>query len=102
MLHSGNSVLSDAAGAEKCSNTVVQAKEFKMLRQLFKSMVVARQAAAAIETLNHMSDRQLEDIGFTRANYVQKIKASVLAELDAQDAAKAASAPVNANLVGTV
>ena len=102
MLHSGNSVLSDAAGAEKCSNTAVQAKEFKMLRQLFKSMVVARQAAAAIETLNHMSDRQLEDIGFTRANYVEKIKASVLAELDAQDAAKAASAPVNANLVGTV
>ena len=64
-----------------------------MLRQLFKSMVVARQAYAAIETLNHMSDRQLEDIGFTRANYVEKIKASVLAELDAQDAAKALKAP---------
>ena len=73
-----------------------------MLRKLFKSMVVARQAAAAIETLNHMSDRQLEDIGFTRATYVDQIKASVLAELDAQDAAKAASAPVNANLVGAV
>ena len=69
-----------------------------MLRQLFKSMVVARQAAAAIETLNHMSDRQLEDIGFTRATYVDQIKASVLAELDAQDAAKAASAPVNDKL----
>ena len=66
MLHSGNSVLSDAAGAEKCYHTVVVAKELKMLRQLFKSMVVARQAAAAIETLNYMSDRQLKDIGFTR------------------------------------
>lgn len=73
-----------------------------MLRQLFKSMVVARQAAAAIETLNHMSDRQLEDIGFTRATYVDQIKASVLAELDAQDAEKTASAPVNTNLVGAV
>ena len=102
MLHSGNSVLSDAAAAEKCYNTVVQAKEFKMLRQLFKSMVVARQAAAAIETLKHMSDRQLEDIGFARATYVDQIKASILAELDAQDAAKAASVPVNANLVGAV
>ena len=102
MLHSGNSVLSDAADAEKCYNAVVQAKELKMLRQLFKSMVVARQAAAAIETLNHMSDRQLEDMGFTRANYVEKIKASVLAELDAQDAAKAIKAPVNENLVGAV
>ena len=102
MLHSGNSVLSDAAGAEKCYHTVVLAKELKMLRQLFKSMVVARQAAAAIETLNYMSDRQLEDIGFTRENYVEKIKASVLAELDAQDAPKALKAPVNENLVGAV
>ena len=102
MLHSGNSVLSDAAAAEKCDTTIIQAKELKMLRQLFKSMVVARQASAAIETLNHMSDRQLEDIGFTRANYVEKIKASVLAELDAQDAAKALKAPVNEKLVGAV
>jgi len=102
MLHNGNSVLSDAADAEKCFAPIVQAKELKMLRQLFKSMVVARQAAAAIETLNHMSDRQLEDIGFTRANYVEKIKANVLAELDAQDAAKELKEPVNENLVGAV
>ena len=102
MLHSGNSVLSDAADAEKCYNKVVEVKELKVLRRLFRSMVVARQAAAAIETLNHMSDRQLEDMGFTRANYVEKIKASVLAELDAQDAAKALKAPVNENLVGAV
>ena len=102
MLHSGNSVLSDAAAAEKCDTTIIQAKELKMLRQLFKSMVVARQAAAAIETLNYMSDRQLEDIGFTRENFVEKIKASVLAELDAQDTAKALKAPVNENLVGAV
>ena len=73
-----------------------------MLRQLFKSMVVSRQTAAAIETLNHMSDRQLEDIGFTRATYVDQIKANVLAELDAKDAAKAPKAPVNENLVGAV
>ena len=65
-------------------------------------MVVARQAAAAIETLNRMSDRQLEDIGFTRENYVEKIKANVLVELDAQDAAKALKAKVNANLMSAV
>jgi len=35
-------------------------------------MVVARQAAAAIETLNRMSDRQLEDIGFTHGHFVKK------------------------------
>ena len=102
MLHSGNSVLSDAAAAEKCYATIIQAKELKMLRQLFKSMVVARQASAAIEALRFMSDRDLEDIGFTRATYVEQIKARVLAELDAADEQEAVLAPVNPNLVGTV
>ena len=73
-----------------------------MLRQLFKSMVVARQASAAIEALRFMSDRDLEDIGFTRATYVEQIKARVLAELDAADAQESALAPVNPNLVGAV
>ena len=73
-----------------------------MLRQLFKSMVVARQASASIEALRFMSNRDLEDIGFTRATYVDQIKARVLAELDAADEQKAALAPVNPNLVGTV
>ena len=92
----------DYAGAEKHYNTVVQAKKFKMLRQLFKSMVVVRQSAAAIETVNYMSDRQLEDISFTRATYVDQIKASVLAELDAAEEQKVVVALVNPNLVGTV
>ena len=73
-----------------------------MLRQLFKSMVVARQASAAIEALKYMSDRDLEDIGFTRATYVEQIKARVLAELDAADAQESALAPVNPNLIGAV
>ena len=73
-----------------------------MLRQLFKSMVVARQASAAIEALRFMSDRDLEDIGFTRATYVEQIKAAVLAELDAADEQEAVLAPVNSNLVGAV
>ena len=58
--------------------------------------------AAAIETLKHMSDRQLEDISFTRATSVDQIKARVLAELDAADEQKAVLAPVIPNLVGTV
>ena len=81
---------------------VVEVKEKRMLRQLFKSMVVARQASAAIEALRFMSDRDLEDIGFTRATYVEQIKARVLAELDAADEQEAALAPVNPNLVGAV
>ena len=49
-----------------------------------------------------MSDRDLEDIGFTRATYVEQIKARVLAELDAADAQESALAPVNPNLIGAV
>ena len=45
-----------------------------MLRQIFKSLIVARQASAAFETLSHLSDHQLQDIGFTRATYVTKSK----------------------------
>ena len=63
---------------------------------------MARQAAAAIETLKHMPDRQLEDIGFIRATYVEQIKARFLAELEAADEQKAVVAPVNPNLVGAV
>ena len=74
-----------------------------MLRQLFKSMVVARQASRCNRSLEaFMSDRHLEDIGFTRATYVEQIKASVLAELDAADEQEAVLAPVNPNLVGAV
>jgi uncharacterized protein YjiS (DUF1127 family) len=102
MLHSGNSDFTTSKAKKVTYLRVVEAKEKRMLRQLFKSMVVARQAAAAIETLKHMSDRQLEDIGFTRATYVDQIKTSVLAELDAADEQKVVVAPVNPNLVGAV
>ena len=102
MLHSGNSDFTTSKVGKVTYLRVVEAKEKRMLRQLFKSMVVARQAAAAIETLKHMSDRDLEDIGFTRATYVDQIKARVLAELDAADEQKAVVAPVNPNLVGAV
>jgi hypothetical protein len=65
-------------------------------------MIVARQASAAMQALQYISDRQLEDIGFTRETFVKQIKANVLAELDTADAEKAQAAPVNPNLVGAV
>jgi len=65
-------------------------------------MIVARQASAAMQALQYMSDRQLEDIGFTRETFVEQMKANVLTELDAADAEKSKEAPVNLNLVGAV
>ena len=102
MLHSGNSEFTTSKVKRMTYLRVVEVKEKRMLRQLFKSMVVARQASAAIEALKYMTDRDLEDIGFTRATYVEQIKARVLAELDAADAQEAVLAPVNSNLVGAV
>ncbi len=73
-----------------------------MFKRLFRAMIVARQASAAMQALQYMSDRQLEDIGFTRETFVEQIKANVLDELDAADAEKSQSAPVNPNLIGAV
>ena len=60
-----------------------------MLRQIFKSLIVAHQASAAFETLSHFSDHQ-------------NIKAQVLAEMDAGDEKKASQMQTNPNLVGAV
>ena len=73
-----------------------------MLKRFFNAMIVARQKSAAMQALQYMSDRQLEDIGFTRETFVEQIKANILTELDAADAEKSQAAPVNPNLVGAV
>ena len=73
-----------------------------MLKRLFNAMIVASQASAAMQELQYMSDRQLEDIGFTRETFIEKVKENILAELDAADAEKSQAAPVNPNLVGAV
>ncbi len=73
-----------------------------MLKRFFNAMIVARQASAAMQALQYMSDRQLEDIGFTRKTFIEQIKANVLAELDAANAENSQAAPVNPNLLGVV
>ena len=73
-----------------------------MLKRLFNAMIVSRQASAATQALQYMSDRQLEDIGFTRETFIEQMKAKILAELDAADAEKSQAVPVNPNLLGAV
>ena len=73
-----------------------------MFKRLFRAVIVARQASASMQALQYMSDRQLEDIGFTRETFVEQIKANILDELDTADAEKSQSAPVNPNLMGAV
>ena len=69
-----------------------------MFRQLFKSLVIARQASATLQVMRYISDDQLADIGFTRSNYVEGMKAQILEELNAEDANAIYTAPVRSNL----
>ena len=71
-----------------------------MLRTLYRAMVISRAKSAAYQTLAILSDREIADIGYSRASFVDAFIADVIAELDANDAA--AATPVNANLVGAV
>ena len=73
-----------------------------MLKRLFRSMVIARQASASRQSMQYLTDSQLNDIGFSRDTFVEGIKARVSAELDAAEAANTFAAPVNENLLGTV
>ena len=102
LTHNGNAAVCDEVKRKKYYVKSRKSKENKMLKRLFRAMVIARQASAAMQALQYMSDRQLEDIGFTRETFVEKIKADVFAELDAAQAAKVQVAPVNPNSVGAV
>jgi hypothetical protein len=87
---------------KKCYTNSCKSKEIKMLKRLYNSMIVARQASAASKTLPYLTDSHLEEMGFGRDTFVEGIKAIVEAELDASDAEKAQAVPVNPNLVGAV
>ena len=75
-------------------------KGTKMLRPLYRAMVISSAKSAAYQTLAMLSDRELADIGYSRVSFVDAYIANIVAELDANDAA--AASPVNANLIGAV
>ena len=53
-----------------------------MLKKLFRAMILSRAASAANETLKTLSDRQLDDMGLSRATFVSEIVKSVRKDLD--------------------
>ena len=71
-----------------------------MLKTLYRVMVISRAKSAAYNTLAILSDRELADIGYSRASFVDAYIANIVAELDENDAAVAS--PVNPNLIGAV
>ena len=73
-----------------------------MFRNFFNVLIVARQASAATQVMNCMSDRQLKDLGYDRSTFVAAQTAIVVAELAVKDEAVQNSVPVNANLIGAL
>ena len=56
-----------------------------MLNKIFRAIVISRTKTAALNTLEHVSERDLNDMGISRASFVEAQVASVIAELDAKD-----------------
>ena len=69
-------------------------------------MILSRAASAANETLKTLSDRQLDDMGLSRATFVSEIVNSVRKDLDAAESSPSTrqmiSQIINPNLAGSV
>ena len=74
-----------------------------MLKKLFRAMILSRAASAANQTLKTLSDRQLDDMGFSRTTFVNEIVNSVRKELDTgMSHRRMINRIVNPNLAGSV
>ena len=69
-------------------------------------MILSRAASAANETLKTLSDRQLDDMGLSRATFVSEIVNSVRKDLDAAESSPSTrqmiNQIINTNLAGSV
>ena len=69
-------------------------------------MILSRAASAANETLKTLSDRQLDDMGLSRATFVSEIVNSVRKDLDAAESSPSTrqmiNQIINPNLAGSV
>ena len=77
-----------------------------ILKKIYKSLVLSRTASVANETLRTISNRQLDDMGLSRATFVNEIVNSVRKGLDRSENNKSRrqmiSTIVNPNLVGSI
>ena len=77
-----------------------------MLKKLFRAMILSRAASAANQTLETLSDRQLDDMGFSRTTFVSEIVNSVRKDLNTAENdmshRQMINRIVNPNLAGSV
>jgi len=57
-----------------------------MLKNLYRTFVIARTASAAAEIIRNMSVRQLQDVGIDRRTHVQELISRMQDDYAAQDA----------------
>jgi hypothetical protein len=69
-----------------------ETKEIKMLKKVYKAMVLAQASSAANRTAAYLSDHQLQDWGYTRGSFAAAMVAQVKADFDSADKAQAANA----------
>lgn len=77
-----------------------------MFKKFYRAMILSRAASAANETLKTLSDRQLDDMGLSRATFVSEIVNSVRKDLDAAESSQSTrqmiNQIINPNLAGSV
>jgi uncharacterized protein YjiS (DUF1127 family) len=56
-----------------------------MLNKIYRAIVISRTKTAALNTLTYLTERDLNDIGISRASFVEAQVASAIADLDAKD-----------------
>jgi hypothetical protein len=85
---------------------IITVKDKFMLKKIYKALVLSRIASAANETLRTLSDRQLDDMGLSRATFVSEIVDSVRKDLDNAEKNKSRrqmiAELINPNLAGSV
>ena len=85
---------------------IITVKDKFMLKKIYKALVLSRIASAANETLRTLSDRQLDDMGLSRATFVSEIVNSVRKDLDNAESSKSrrqmVAELINPNLAGSV
>ena len=84
----------------------ITVKDKFMLKKIYKALVLSRIASTANETLRTLSDRQLDDMGLSRATFVSEIVDSVRKDLDNAESNKSrlqmVAELINPNLAGSV
>ena len=104
--HSGNTDLSEVKKIYLTRWISIAVKGKNMLKRIYKSLALSRTASLANETLRTLSDRQLDDMGLSRATFVNEIVNSVRKDLDNSKNNKSRrqmiSTIINPNLVGSI